>query len=394
VHSEAKIYEKEIKIYIENYVSKTGGDFAEYTIDFVGIETAETLFRINFPEVEYNAFKFYNLRVPYSGRHRMFPGSWYSIPIDLFQRSEYEAISEESEGGGGYAGIIKFRDRVSDFSQYLTSVDPEGHEVFEGIEIDFLSRIEKLVVVDCGQGNWNEIHTENEVLVYDMGASSRYTGPQIKNLVNRRISNFKEKNVGVVISHWDMDHFQSLLHLEPSQIANLSTICGPSNIPSSNVYRSTIEYLNNNNLSCRFIAPTNSRSGRAITLNQLSSSKTVDFYRSVSGGSRNQTGIVLAIKGNKKVVLLTGDHHYDKIYDAIKNKYNNRDAVLVAPHHGGRAGRLDANYWRTEFNTVECPVSVGENSYDHPSQNIKNLESLQKSYPRRTDNFGDIVFGI
>lgn len=394
MQSEIKIYKEEIKIYIENYVSKTGGDVAEYTIDFHGVENAERFFQNTFPEVEYNSGKFYNLRVPYSGRHRMFPGSWYSIPVNLFQRAEYEAINEESEGGGGYAGIIKVKDRISDFSQYLTSINLEAYDVYKYMEINFRSSIETMVVVNCGQGNWNEIHSESEVLIYDMGASSRYTGPQIKCLVNNRFSEFKEKSVGVVISHWDMDHFQSLLHLESNHLSNISYICGPSNIPASNVYMSTIEHLTSNRVNFQLIAPTYARSGRSIALNQLSSSRTVDVYRSVSGSSRNQTGIVLAIKGEGKVALLTGDHHYEKIYDAIKTKYTNRDIILVAPHHGGRAGSLDITCWEAEFNSVECPISVGDNSYNHPSQNIKNLESLQKSVPRRTDNFGDVVFGI
>ncbi|MCW7552735.1 hypothetical protein NX722_08790 [Endozoicomonas gorgoniicola] len=91
---------------------------------------------------------------------------------------------------------------------------------------------------------------------------------------------------------------------------------------------------------------------------------------------------------------MTGDHHYEKIYDAIKTRYTGKDIILVTPHHGGYAGNLTIGNWLSEFNVIECPISVGTNTYRHPSQNIENLKKLQKSKPQITQDIGDITFKI
>ncbi len=383
-----------INIYIENYTSKISGDIVEYTIDFDTIENAENFFQLFFPDFEYNPNKFYNLRTPNSGRHRMFSGSWYSLPTTIFEQAEYESIDEEAEGSGGYSGVIKVKNKITNFTDYLAIFKNEEYEVYEDIDIDFATKLQTLMVVNCGQGNWNEIHAEKELLIYDMGASSRHTSAQIKSLVDNRFSKFKGKTVGIIISHWDMDHFQAIKYLDSKQLSQISAIYGPSNIPISNVYTSTIKHLIANNVNYKLIAPTTKRNGRAINLNQLSTSKTVDVYRSVNGSSRNQTGIVLAIKGNLKVALLTGDHHYEKIFSVIDQKYTNQDIILVIPHHGGNAGRLSISDWQTEFNTIECAISYGLNSYNHPSQNIGNIIALQSAYPETTYDNGDLAFNI
>jgi beta-lactamase superfamily II metal-dependent hydrolase len=391
-----------INIYIENYISKLGGDIVEYTIDFDTVESALNFFQFYFPQAEYSANKFYNLRTPNQGRHRMFAGSWYSIPMSMFENSEYENINEGSEGGGGYSGIIELKNSITDYSQYLTNLKNEEYEFLQDsnisfqaeLEVEFINTPTDLVVVNCGQGNWNEIHSKSEVLIYDMGASSRYSSTQIKNLVTKRFSKFKEKSIGIVISHWDMDHFQALNYLDKKQLSQILFILGPSNIPPSNVYKSTIKHLKNNNVYCRLIPPTTNRNGRAINLNKISTSKTVDVYRSVSGSSRNQTGIVLVIKGTKRIALLTGDHHYEKIFDAINTKYTGRDTVLVVPHHGGNSGSLRLSDWQSEFPVIECPISYGDNSYNHPNQNLSRINSLQGGSPKTTYTQGDLNFNI
>lgn len=391
-----------INIYIENYISKLSGDIVEYTIDFDTVDSALNFFKLYFPQAEYNSNKFYNLRTSKQGRHRMFAGSWYSIPMNIFESSEYEDINEESEGGGGYSGLIILQSSIADYSQYLTSLQNDEYEFLQSsniafqaeLQIDFNHTPKDLIIVNCGQGNWNEIHSKSEVLIYDMGASSRYSSAQIKNLINKRFSQFKGKTIGIVISHWDMDHFQALNYLDKQQLSQIPYIFGPSNIPPSNVYKSTINHLITNGVQCRLIPPTTNRNGRAINLNQLSTSKTVDVYRSVSGSSRNQTGIVLVIKGTKSVAFLTGDHHYEKIFDAIDTKYTGRDIVLVVPHHGGNSGVLRLSDWQSEFPVIECPISYGDNSYNHPNQNLSIINSLQGSSPKTTHTQGDLKFNI
>lgn len=383
-----------VAIYVESYSSKMDGDIVEYTIDFQNVNGAVSFFQSYFPGVDYNDAKFYSLRVPRTGRNRMFSGSWYFLPLSAFESSEYEPINEEAEGSAAYAGIITLKNSVPNLCQYLAAVESEEYEIHEHISINFKTSPRELVVVSCGQGNWNEVHANKELLIYDMGASSRYTRSQVINLIQSRFAQFKEKIISIVISHWDMDHFQAIRYLDRKQLAQIAGIVGPSNIPPSNVYKSMINHLIANNVKYSLISPTSQRNGRSINLNLLSVSKTVDVYRSVSGGSRNQTGIVLVVKGEEKFVLLTGDHHYEKIFDAIHNNYSSQRIILVAPHHGGNAGSLNVADWRSEFSAIECPISYGFNSFNHPHQNLSGLGLLQGSVPQTTHGIGDLKFCI
>jgi beta-lactamase superfamily II metal-dependent hydrolase len=384
-----------INIYIEKYLSENN-TVVEYTIDFDSIETAKKLLSTIGNDIEYSSPKFYKLVLPYMGKKRMFSGSWYSIPLQWFKNAIYQEIGEEDAQSAAYSGTIKIEglDLNTNFSKYLTHIQSTTSKLSDQININFNSSLKELVVVDCGQGNWNEIHSNEKILIYDMGASSHYTVTRIKKLISSRFSTFQNKNLIVVISHWDMDHFQSLKYLEFSQMQQIVAVYGPSNLPASNVYNDTMNNLRSNNVKCFFIAPTSKRNGRSIDLNLIFSSNAVDVYRAVGGNSRNQTGIILAAKGIDKIALLTGDHHYDKIFNAVENKYTKRDIVFVAPHHGGNSGNLSVKQWLTEFGKIECPISVGVNSYNHPNQNISGLTQLQKRYPDTTQLKGNIRLKI
>lgn len=385
---------KATKIYIEKYLARKDIGFVEYTVDFLSIDEAQKLFSIIDPEIKYSPIKFYKLIARYDGKNRMFSGSWYSMPNDFFQNATYEEIDPDTDGSGVYSGIIRVENFPAYFPRFLTHVDGNNYPTVQKVEIDFKDHLEKLRVVDCGQGNWNEIHTKSKALIYDLGASSDFTQFQIQSLVNRRFSAFGKRKIEIVISHWDMDHFQSLKYLTGSHLSRVKAVYGPDNLPPSNVYKDAMNNLSKHNVKCFLVAPTTARKGNRIDLNLLSSSKNVDFFRAVKGGSRNQTGIVLAVKGKHKIALLTGDHHYSKILDAIHNRYSGKRIVLVAPHHGGEAGNLSVSAWKRKFVNITCAISVGRNSYGHPNQNLSKLTLLQTSSPDRTDATGDITYNI
>ena len=140
----------------------------------------------------------------------MFSGSWYSLPNRYFENASYEAISDDSEGSAVYSGVIRVKNFIDDFPQFLTHVDGNDYPSVQSVDIDFNDQLEELRVVNCGQGNWNEIHTKSETLVYDLGASSNFNQFQVQSLVARRFASFSNRKIDIVISHWDMDHFQAL----------------------------------------------------------------------------------------------------------------------------------------------------------------------------------------
>lgn len=395
-----------ISIYIEAYSPNSNKKSVEYSIDFLSDTDTYKLLSVISPShlinPEYSSSKFYKLIMPFQGRNRMIEGHYYSLPIDLFNNADYTSLDFNIEGSATYAGIINnIKTYLPDtFSKYR--ITPEKYQITpENLNPTYNSQLShsinstanKLIVVNCGQGNWNEIFSKNHVLIYDIGASTRLTHNHIVSLVQNRFAQYNT-DVSIIISHWDMDHFQSLTYLTHKELQKINAIYAPDNLPSSNVYQTAISLIIKNNIPIYFIPPTPNKAGKRIILNQIFFNKTLDIYRASKGSSRNQTGIVLVIKKEKRIILLTGDHHYEKILSAIKNKYTGKELILLAPHHGGTAGKLNVPEWKTEFSDIQCAISVGPNSYNHPQQNLPLLNILVSSQPllQRTDINGDITY--
>jgi beta-lactamase superfamily II metal-dependent hydrolase len=104
----------------------------------------------------------------------------------------------------------------------------------------------------------------------------------------------------------------------------------------------------------------------------------IRIFRASAGKTRNQTGIVLGILGPHKNALLTGDHHYPKLLDVTCHLYKVNPLVLVVPHHGGHAGKLDAQAWLKAFSNIETPISCGKNIWNHPYAHILSKLSIMQ----------------
>ncbi|MCS0070895.1 hypothetical protein NDJ39_19830 [Vibrio parahaemolyticus] len=388
---------KFVDIYIENYSSDKELNIVNYTIDFNSEEDVSAFLEAVNIKYESTKPKFYGLTLPYQGRNIMYAGSWYRFPLELLNDEKIQIVyvdeNEEEEGGAFYWNKFKVEREVESFSSLLTSVETKDSKFATTTDISPVDVATELVVVNCGQGNWNEVRTNKHTVIYDLGASSRYSEKQIMNLIKHRFEKFSPKSVYVIISHWDMDHFQSLKYLSQDDLSKIIAVYGPTNVPSTLVYQDAIDNLAKNNVPF-YLIPNTIRVGKTIDLNLLISSDSIDLYRATNGRSRNQTGIVLAVKGHEKLALLTGDHHYCKILSAITGKYSKRKTLLVAPHHGGAAGNFSVDEWEKELSVEECAISVGENSYNHPYEHYNNLEDLTNSRPNRTDECGDLVYLI
>lgn len=135
---------------------------------------------------------------------------------------------------------------------------------------------------------------------------------------------------------------------------------------------------------------------RTIELVHVASPGPIRIFRATTGHSRNQTGIVLGIVGKVKNALLTGDHHYPKLLQITPHLSPANPLVLVTPHHGGHAGKPDAQAWLKVFSAIETPISCGENSWDHPYPYVVSQLSLMQGNqnPSRTDALGTQTYWL
>lgn len=326
-------------------------------------------------------------------------GSWYDIDDNTLEQFRYEPVTPEMPGGAFLRAFLFGPNDPIDFTQFLTrqnnAMPPRGPLP----PVNTLPTNMQLIVVDCGQGNWNEIISDQDRVIYDIGASSQYTFPQVEALVRSRLLHSETRPIYIIVSHWDVDHYQGLLGCEPSDLDKIRMLIAPSQVPDTSTYKRIRSALRERGVRITSIPPANRPpgAGYGTVLCVHSQIGPYTFFRAVPGRSRNQTGIVVSAEGPNRTAILTGDHHYEKILGAVRGNHRNTAGILITPHHGGHAGTIDVAAWLAEFTVLETPISVGRrNPYNHPFPEILNrLTQLQRGRtPRQTRWYRDLSYTL
>lgn len=329
-------------------------------------------------------------------------GSWYEIPDEFWEGWGYQAIDPTGPGSVFLRGELSVPDGAKNFSRYLAApifierntVYASDYPLATPNDVATASKTTTLSVIDCGHGNWNEIRTDSLRIMYDVGASRLYDAAQIEHLVQSRAIGALGIEVKIYISHWDVDHYQSLLKFTDSDLSVITEVTAPSQLPDTATCKRTMTLLDEHEISVRLLAPApRATPGRTIDLIEIQRVGPLTVFRATAGRSRNQSGIVLCYEGQSKLALLVGDHHYEKILNAIRGRFSAaKDCVFVAPHHGGNAGSIDVTAWRVLFSSFETAISCGDNAWTHPLiDNLNGLGELHSNLASwRTDHDGTL----
>jgi len=191
----------------------------------------------------------------------------------------------------------------------------------------------------------------------------------------------------VVISHFDSDH-----------VGGLDEV-----MRSYDIEQIIIARAQKNQEEAEELAALAER--EEIKVRYVSRSDTVYFYPPVKGEvlwpeqdtaglSDNDLSLVMQIKGLNKKVLMMGDiENKGQIYLFAKNEITALDTdILKFPHHGA-GGAFNEKLF--DITTPEkVIISVGKNSYGHPSGDL--LEFLKKRAIefKRTDEAGTIELDL
>ncbi|WP_122592894.1 hypothetical protein [Pseudomonas viridiflava] len=329
-------------------------------------------------------------------------GSWYEIPDEFWEGWGYHAIDPNGPGSVFLRGELSVPEGTKNFSQHLTApmfierdtVPASEYPLAGPNDVAVTSTATTLSVVDCGHGNWNEIRTDSLRLMYDVGASRLYDAAQIERLVQSQAIGAQGIEVKIYISHWDVDHYQSLLKFTDTDLRVITEVTAPSQLPDTATCKRTMTLLDEHGISVRLLAPApRATPGHTIDLIEIQQVGPLTVFRATAGRSRNQSGIVLCYEGQSKLALLVGDHHYEKILSAIQGRFPSaKDCVFVVPHHGGNAGSIDVTAWRVLFSSFETAISCGDNAWEHPL--IKNMNGLSALHSNlaswRTDHNGTL----
>lgn len=109
---------------------------------------------------------------------------------------------------------------------------------------------------------------------------------------------------------------------------------------------------------------------------QLYLKQTPVFNNDVKSGSfANWISTLITLEFNSKYIVLTSDCPSQALKRVgIENKkhFQSKDMILgQIPHHGSKGNHYPA-FWNSKKHVTNCPVvvSVGQNSYEHPSKEV------------------------
>ncbi|WP_298223661.1 hypothetical protein [Flavobacterium sp.] len=226
-----------------------------------------------------------------------------------------------------------------------------------------------ITIRNIGQGNWNEINLDKEVkIVYDAGAPMNAPRTVVRTYIGNKPTEYLKSKPCLILSHWDKDHYHSLVGMTDAELQCFSSFICPDirpNITSRILYGRILAALGTHNIYTVSNIP--KTKGIPPTLGLISTTgNKLMVFNSTYNKDRNQAGIVLAIKTNKSSIIIPGDCHYDLLSNYILPMLNHTHLHnLVVPHHGGNAGAYD---YKMQPGTTpqQAVISVGNNRYGHP----------------------------
>lgn len=344
-------------------------DRAAAVLDVADVRDLKELARDSWdPEDQRSLLEFVT---PYAPQGQLREGTWYRLPLDNLK---FEA-SPASDGSALVRGRLLSDQPVRGSSIRIPPMHVDAAPTGDWSEaIPIPTDNLRLVVADCGQGNWNEIVSDQARILYDTGCSYQWTTQQVTAFLNARALHGESRETHAIISHWDVDHYHALLHANDAQLRAVRVITAPDRPPNTATCRRFLARMTQLSVPVHFVpaAASPPGDGRAIHLHEAGRRGPLTILRATRGVSRNQTGIVLLAAGPLMTAVMPGDHHHDKVLLAMQRcEATSCDAVYVIPHHGGRAGRFAIQSWSTAMNSVHAVVSYGRsNPYDHPFPDV------------------------
>lgn len=227
-----------------------------------------------------------------------------------------------------------------------------------------------VTVRDVGQGNWNEINEENKTeIVFDAGAPMSAARADIRRIIGNRAIKYSKDKPGLILSHWDKDHYHSLVGMSDAELGNFSFFICRDRVPNltSRILFGRISMAIGSVNTYTISAPIKAiRGGPTRLFPLLPITNQFVIYNAQHHKNRNISGLVISLKTGNSSIILSGDCHYGQIsMDILPHLNFKHKHHLVVPHHGGKAGKYIYNL-PTHAIPEKAIISVGANRYGHP----------------------------
>lgn len=241
-----------------------------------------------------------------------------------------------------------------------------------------------VVVCNVGQGDGIILKThDNKLLVYDGGPDD-----SMLSCLSDYLPFWHRKIDVLLLSHPHNDHFLGMFSIFP--VFTVKTYISETIVNRSVSFDELQKELKNRGIRTHLLG----RGDKAkisddVSFEILGPSK--EFVNRTSpNGEIGKTGefasLIIRIAYGDFSVLLTGDSQVSGLLDANPP----RTLLLQVPHHGSASGLNDDILKRIQPKLAF--ISVGKNSYGHPTQSALSLLEKNSVQVHRTDEEGRIIF--
>lgn len=245
----------------------------------------------------------------------------------------------------------------------------------------------RIVVCNVGQGDAVLIRSpQGRTFLWDGGPDS-----SVLDCLSRHLP-FWERSLDVVmLSHPHADHLNGLIDVFERYRVKAFATEKLSNTTSG--YKALEDAVKNERISISFLTTGDIlRSSDGLSLHVLGPTGKYLEETAGKGGEIKESGefasLIVLVAYKEFDLLLTGDTQVPQLTEATKGTLPNLE-VLQTPHHGSRFGLSEELVKR--LHPQVATISVGKNSYGHPSPLTLHLLSNDNVRIERTDKRGQIV---
>ena len=263
-----------------------------------------------------------------------------------------------------------------DFSSFATTITSESKESSSSTisDIDNDSKFE-VHYIDVGQADAALVFSDNETMLIDGG------NPGDSSLIATYLKKHNIETLDYIIcSHAHDDHVGGL----PGalSVVNVKKVFAPTTESSIKAYQSF-----KTKVSAQGLTVENPSPGDSFQFGNSSVLFLGPVHENVS--DPNNTSVVLKITYGNTSFLFTGDAERDEEQSILSQKYDLSATVLKIGHHGSNDSTTYP--FLREIMPEYAIISVGENSYGHPAEDL--LSRLRDANVKvyRTDVQGDII---
>ena len=263
---------------------------------------------------------------------------------------------------------------VTDIPSQSEESPTESEENINNIILDSNSKFE-VHFIDVGQADAALVFSDDETMLIDGG------NPQDSSLIAAYLKNYNISHLNyVVCSHAHDDHVGGL----PGalSVATVDVVYAPKTENDIKAYQSF-----KSKVAAQDLSITNPSPGDTFKFGNSTVLFLGPVHENVS--DLNDTSIVMKITYGDTSFLFTGDAERDEEQSILSQNYDLSATVLKVGHHG--SGDSTTYPFLREIMPEYALISVGENSYGHPTE--ETLSRLRDADVKiyRTDMQGDII---